>query len=351
MFCPNCGTEHNSNSCPNCGHILQDNQAPQNQTINPQYVYNQPQISKLKKKNHTGIIVAAVAAVIFIAGIGFSNSNDRSDEKSDSSSKNKIETVDKSFGSSYNSKSEDATSKVTESITKLDSSAPDNLISEANDNSSSKTESNGTASEVTESEAKTVASKPDDSISENSENTYEKNEYYDIVETASYRDSIGYTHFIHKVKAKQDISIDATIIAYDSNGGVIGKSSDNIVLTKGQYNYFSYSFKSDISNAEIQAQVQAKEDSFMIGERNAVEMVQYNVSDDNLYITFKQVSDEISSFAKFKLLFYKGDNIVDADDGYFLTYTENLKGKDTTDVASIWVYGVDFDRIEYIYEP
>lgn len=115
--------------------------------------------------------------------------------------------------------------------------------------------------------------------------------------------------------------------------------------------FFRYSFESDISNASVQANAKAKEDSFMIGERNAVEMVQYNQSGTDLYITLKQVTDEIGSFSKFKLLFYKEDQIVGTEDGYFSIYAENLNGKDSTDVAKIWVYGVDYDRVEYVFEP
>ena len=183
------------------------------------------------------------------------------------------------------------------------------------------------------------------------DSTYISNDYYDIIESASFKNSIGYTIIIHKIIAKQDASASSTIIATDPSGNVIGKSSDDIVLTKGQYNYFRYSFESDISSATLSAQVKTKTDSFMIGPRNAVEMVQYNNTGDDLYITFKQTADKIGSFSKFKLLFYNGDRIVDSEDGYFSIYAENLNGAGTTDVASIWVYGTQFDRIEYIFEP
>lgn len=201
--------------------------------------------------------------------------------------------------------------------------------------------------EVTEAET----SAPNEPAEEKKENTYEQNEYYDIVETASFQNSIGYTIVIHKVLAKKNVSISSTLLAYGSDGSVIGKSSDDITLTEGQYNFFRYSFEGDISSANIQANAQAKKDSFMIGERNAVEMVQYNQSGSDLYITFKQTGDELGAFAKFKLLLYKGNQIVDTEDGYFNIYAKNLNGKDSTDVASIWVYGTDFDRIEYVYEP
>ena len=82
-----------------------------------------------------------------------------------------------------------------------------------------------------------------------------------------------------------------------------------------KYNFFRHSFDSDVSSARIQA----KNDSFMTGERNAVEMVQYNMSGDDLYVTFEQTGDELGSFAKFKLLFYNGDQIVDTEDGYLIS--------------------------------
>ena len=206
---------------------------------------------------------------------------------------------------------------------------------------------------TTAEEEKTEAeiSAPNEPAEEKAENTYEHNEYYDIVETSSFQNSIGTTIVIHKVLAKKDVSVSATLLAYGSDGNVIGKSSDDIVLTAGQNNFFRYSFEGDISSASIQANAQAKKDSFMTGERNGVEMVQYNQTDDDLYITFKQNVDELDYFAKFKLLFYKGDKIIDTEDGYFNIYAENLNGNGATDVAKIWAYGIDYDRIEYIFEP
>lgn len=212
-----------------------------------------------------------------------------------------------------------------------------------------KPETATTTAKEEDNEAET--SKPDKPDEEKTENTYEHNEYYDIVETSSFQNSIGDTIVIHKVMAKKDVSVSATLLAYGADGSVIGKSSDDIVLTTGQNNFFHYTFESDISGASLQGNVQAEKESFMTGERNAVEMVEYNQTDDNLYITFKQNVDELDYFAKFKLLFYKGDQIVDAENGYFSTYTENMNGKDATDVAEIWVYGIDYDRIEYIFEP
>ena len=205
-----------------------------------------------------------------------------------------------------------------------------------------------TAKEET-TEAETNA--PEEPAENKTENTYEHNEYYDIVETALIKDSLGDTTVIHKVQAKQDTTISASLIAYGADGSVIGKDSDDIVLTKDKYNFFQYYFEGDISNAELKANFQAKKDSFVVGERNAVEMVRYDQSGEDLYVTFEQTGDELSSFAKFKLLFYKGDQIVGTEDGYFNISAKNLNGKGSTDVAEVWVYDMDFDRVEYVYEP
>ena len=181
--------------------------------------------------------------------------------------------------------------------------------------------------------------------------SYEHNEYYDIVETALFKNSIGYSIIVHKVLAKKDASVASTMLAYDSEENVIGKSSDEIVLTKDKYNFFRYSFEADVANTTTAVSAKIESDSYLVGPRNAVEMEKYNLSGTDLYITLNQVSDKLGSFAKFKLLYYKNDQIIDTDEGYFSIYAENLTGKGSTDVASIWAYGIDFDRIEYIFEP
>ena len=171
------------------------------------------------------------------------------------------------------------------------------------------------------------------------------------MEVASYKSSIGSTHIIHKVLAKSNVTISATLLAYGTDGNVLGKGTDEIILTEGKYNYFHYLFDSDISNASFRINATPKNDTFMIGERNAVEMVQYDISGDSLYVTLQQTGDSLGAFSQFKLLLYKGDTIVDTEENYFSVSAQNLNGKGSTDVAEIWVYGVDFDRVEYVYEP
>ncbi len=122
-----------------------------------------------------------------------------------------------------------------------------------------------------------------------SNDTYESNSYYDVVETGAFKNSIGTTVIVDKVLAKQTGSLEATMIAYAADGTVIGKSSSDIYVTKDKYNYFRYSFDADVSNATFDKTVKTQ-GTFAEGDLNAVEMVTYNQSEDDLYITFKQVS-------------------------------------------------------------
>lgn len=187
---------------------------------------------------------------------------------------------------------------------------------------------------------------------ESNKETFEHNSYYDIVEEARTVGILGNTVIYQKVMAKRDVTIEATLIAYDSNQNVIGKSTDSIILTKGKTNYFRFYFSEDISTAAIQSSAIAKEVSFLVGERNAVEMVAYNQSGSYLYITLKQTENDIGSFAKFKILYYKNNEIIGDDYGYLSLQAQNLNGKGSTDVVKVLNYNyMDFDKIEFIYEP
>ena len=180
--------------------------------------------------------------------------------------------------------------------------------------------------------------------------TFESNKYYDIIEQGEKTTILSDSYFIYKVQAKEDISVSATMIAYDADGAVVGKNTDDIVLTKGKNNFFEFYF--DAEREKIKSTtvtVEFKKDSFLIGKRNAVEMVSYNQSGYDTYLTLKQVEDNPGTFGKFKLIFYKDGKIVDTDEGYLNVYT-NLTGKGSTDVAKIWNDTV-CDNIEFIYEP
>ena len=313
---PGSGPLNQQQSYPGSGPLYQQQGYPGNGPLYQQQFSSFPtpsnNINSLPKKNKSGLLIfliiqAIVILILYIYSFIVIGSDDDSTKKSNKQNKQKLTTA-----------TTEAKSDMKELSEALDDSDTD-LTTE--------------------------------SIAEASNDTYENNQYYDIIDTATYNNSIGDTIVIHKIKAKQNVSVSSTAIAYSEDGSVIGKSSSDVELTEGQNNYFQYYFDGEVDVTNIQATAKASDPSWMNGERNAVEMENYNVSDNNLYITFKQTSNELGSFAKFKILFYSGEQIIGAEDGYFSTYAENLIGKDTTDVAEIWVYGKDFDNIEYIFEP
>ena len=177
------------------------------------------------------------------------------------------------------------------------------------------------------------------------------NEYYDVVEVVNNIRYESSSEIIYKVLAKKDVSIESAIIAYDRNGNVVGKQTDQIVLTAGKNNYFHYYFDVIVDDTiTLEMRTIEESESFYIGERNAVVMTDYYREKYKLYISVEQVAEKISTFAKIKLLFYKNNKIINVDEYYISTYAQNLSGIGTTDTISFYVWD-DFDNIEFIYEP
>jgi hypothetical protein len=181
--------------------------------------------------------------------------------------------------------------------------------------------------------------------------SYDKNSLYDFVDTAYIfsKYSSGVT-VIHKVIAKKDCTLSGTSIAYDKDDNVVGKSTDEITLSEGKPNYFRYSFTNDEQIDHFMTSFTVESDSFLAGDRNAVEMEKSNLSGDALYLSLKQ-KGKIGSFAKYKLIFYKNNEIIAVRDGFFSMDAQNLNGIGSTDVAKVWSIPDEFDNFDYIYEP
>ena len=306
MICPNCKQEYEGNFCSNCGY---SSNAPQ-----PAVVIQQvPQ----KKKNSGCLIALIIPAAVIIAFIIAVNTAKSDDEKSNSPS--------------------DSMAISEEIIT--------NEPATTTGKTDSKSENTTNAKETTE-----TTTAPEEDIAEES---YESNSYYDIVEQSAFKDFIGYTHIVQKVQAKKDGTVEGTVIAYFPEGSVIGKSEDTIYLCESEYNYFEYTFNADLTDAVLSTSVKTKNSITHDGDKDAVEMTDYSVSPQiigaTVYVTFKQVG-EIGAFSEYKLLFYKGDKIVNTNSGHFSVYASNLTGPGSTDVAEIMVTESDFDRVEFIYE-
>lgn len=239
------------------------------------------------------------------------------------------------------------------------------------------TEATTTTVEATTTEATTTiqtTSSPADTSDvtvETSEtrSAYEENDYYSLVETGSFK--TYHNQVVHKVKAKATCRIEVTALAYDSNGDIIDKTSDDVVLVKGQYSCFHFTF-SDLSdkefkNATIEYSAVLKRDLTdtlravdyeiftSLGDDNIFEvaLVKHNSKKNSLYLTFEYTRGDMSVFDEFRILFYKGDKIIGYEDGYFSVYADGLKNVGDKDVAEISIpsSAKKYDRIEYIYVP
>ena len=93
------------------------------------------------------------------------------------------------------------------------------------------------------------------------------------------------------------------------------------------------------------------ESDWMRGPNDGVELVASNRNEDRLYLTFKQVVDNLDGLPVFKILYYKDGQIVGHDSGHFSIYADELNGKDTEAVVELSVWKMEFDDFEYIYEP
>ncbi len=307
MICPNCKQEYEGNFCSNCGYSPN---APQ-----PAVVIQQvPQ----KKKNSGCLIALIIPAAVIVAFIIAVNIS-KSDEKKSSSQSDSLAISE-----------EIITNSPATTTAKTDS----------------KSETTTTAKETTTE----ITTAPEEELTEES---YESNSYYDIVEQGAYRDLVGYTHIVQKVQAKKSGTVEGTMIVYSPKGSVIGKAEDTIYLAEGGYNYFEYYFDADLTDAKYTTSVKTKNSLTHDGDDNAVEMVEYSISPEiigaKVYVTFKQVG-KIGAFSQYKLIFYKGDQIVSTTTGHFSVYASNLTGAGSTDVAEIMTDVRDFDRVEYIYE-
>lgn len=214
-------------------------------------------------------------------------------------------------------------------------------------NSKSKSKSSKLKSSNKQQTTTNATAEIDETINEES---YEHNSYFDITDATSSTDLLGGTTIIHKVEAKQDVTVSATMIASSADGSIVGKSDDEIVLTAGQINYFEFYFDGNISNAQLSTTAKAESDGLLSGERNGVELEKYDINNDSVFLTVNQTVDDIS-FAKFKLLYYKDDKLVGSERGYFSTRAKNLDGVGSSDVVKISTRGKKIDKIEYIYEP
>lgn len=177
--------------------------------------------------------------------------------------------------------------------------------------------------------------------------TYESNQYFDVVESYTYKDG-RYTYIVDKVLGKADnTNVDLTMFFYDKNDEVIDKCTPDVTVNKGYYNFITYwTEEDDFDHYTISYTGRS---GWRDGDPDPVKMVKYTKKDKKVLITFEQTG-QIGSFAEFKLLFFKDGKLVKQGSWYFDVYVKQLTGVGSTDVAELSV-SADFDTLEYYYGP
>jgi len=192
-----------------------------------------------------------------------------------------------------------------------------------------------------------VSDKPESTAQTAKKNISECFEVEDIAQYTEYER----TTIIMKVRGIETVPVEYTIIAKDGAGNVIGKETDDIYIVKGESNYFKFKFDTELPNdcdlyESMQEGIRFSDDT-----RTAVEMIASNKSENHLFITVRQLIDKIPPFARYKILFFKGDTIVSEDSGYFDAHAKALGREGAEDVIDVFVYEIDYDTFEFLYEP
>lgn len=173
---------------------------------------------------------------------------------------------------------------------------------------------------------------------------------FSVIGSYTYED-LWYKHFVYLVEAKKTTEEEVKIVIKDKNGNILDTCSNKISLTKGKKNYFDLITESKYVTSDSQYTVTSKSSSsYHTGAEDAAKVIKYNQSDDNLYVTVKQVKEDLGSFAQLKMLFFNGDKLVYSEDCYYSVYAEDLEHKGDEGIMSLWIYDVNYTSIEFYYE-
>ncbi len=174
---------------------------------------------------------------------------------------------------------------------------------------------------------------------------------FKVIQSGTHSNGSYKSTLIEKVTGKADETIIKKVILKDSTGEKIGESESEINLETGKANFFKFDFDFEIPADAVKeetAQIVERSDR---GTNDAVELVSYDRDGDDLRLTLRQTADGISPSSQFKILFYKSGEIVYDEECTISVYADGLNGVGSEEVVSLSVYDLDYDEIEYIYEP
>ena len=196
--------------------------------------------------------------------------------------------------------------------------------------------------------------------------TYFHNDYYDVVDEGFYTKGLD-QYIIHKVYGRIDGKIEASAIAYDADGNVIGKATNDLLIMDDNYNFIEYKFDdTDLTNANISYSATYKELYISTATRVAdisisqslsgsyVKLNSWNTKKDKtLYLSLELNGSELSYLDKFKVLYYKEGKIVGSGSFYFSSKAKGLTHSGATDVAELSIpsSAKGFDDLVFIFEP
>ena len=179
-----------------------------------------------------------------------------------------------------------------------------------------------------------------------------------LADTAAFKvincyklEEYSYTSFVYVVEALKTTDATVKMTITNKNGDVLETGEDTISLTEGKQNYFNVSVESEYVDESNKFNLKTSTSkSFWTGDTDAVKVVRYNQSGDDLYITVKQVKENLGSFAQLKILLLNKGELVDAEECYYSVYAQDLTGKDSEALIELWVWGVDYTDIEFYFQ-
>ena len=171
-------------------------------------------------------------------------------------------------------------------------------------------------------------------------------EPYTIDAEYEYIDTLGDKHFVKLITVNDDKAIEASVIATDSTGAVVGKMSDVVNISKGStgvidINCFEIADSLDINSLTFTWSWKAYT-PLVRGNTDAFSIDTYNISENIIYITGSCNNIHDSFLPGCTVLFFKGNNLVSTSETYF-----HFNEADSTSIAECWFdNNIDFDSIQ-----
>ena len=177
-----------------------------------------------------------------------------------------------------------------------------------------------------------------------------KIESYEFITADTFENILGDVELVFVFKAKTDNrAIKLEMLTTDSNGNVLDKRDEVVAVSSGHLGaMILYQDKEKIGGHDdlIFKFTVSEFTPFMdIGSDN-FEIVNYNLSDDTLYITTQAKGNDVDTLSGLGALFYKGDKLL----GQEITYPDAWDA-DGKAIMSMWLNSqeMNYDKVLFYY--